>query len=114
MRDGILSIEDVTGSEGSRVLRLNGPVVLSTFFDLQTQLRGDQSPTLILDCLDVPYIDSAGIGALVCAYVSRQKHGRALVLSRVNDRVRNALKITRVDQFFTFSDTAPAERAATA
>jgi anti-sigma B factor antagonist len=114
MRDELLTIEDVGGSNGQRILRLNGPVVLSNFFDLQTRLREDESETLILDCSNVAYIDSAGIGALVCAYVSRQKHSRALVLAGVNDRVRNALKITKVDQFFTFRDSVPYDRAAKA
>jgi anti-sigma B factor antagonist len=114
MRDESLTIQAVTASDGQRTFRLDGPVVLSNFFELRTKLREDESPTLILDFSKVPYVDSAGIGALVCAYVSRQKHSRALVLSGVNERVRNALKITRVDQFFTFTDPLPVEGAAKA
>jgi anti-sigma B factor antagonist len=104
MRDETLTIEELAGANGKRVLRLNGPVVLSNFFDLQTRLRSDESPTLVLDFSNVPYIDSAGIGALVTAYVSRQKHGRAIVLAQVSERIRTALRVTKVDQFFTFAD----------
>ena len=76
-----LQIEDVTGTpEGTRVLRLSGPIVLTNFFPFQSLVRASTSPTLILDFTDVPYIDSAGIGAVVGAYVTHQKDGRRLAL----------------------------------
>ena len=53
----------------------------------------------------MPYIDSAGIGSLVGAYVSHQKEGRSLALVGVTERVLNALKVTRVEQFFRFCKT---------
>jgi anti-anti-sigma regulatory factor len=40
-------------------------------------VRADKSRALILDFTDVSLADSAGIGALVGAYVSRQKMGAA-------------------------------------
>ena len=49
------------------------------------------------------------IGALVGAYVTHQKEGRGLLLVGVNPRVRIALQVTHVDQFFQYSDTVPAE-----
>jgi len=51
---------------------------------------------------------SAGIGALVGAYVTRQHTGRRLPLAGVCNRVRDALKVTRVDQFFAFFDSVSA------
>jgi anti-sigma B factor antagonist len=65
-------------------------------------VRGNTSRHLILDMSDVPYMDSAGIGALVGAYVNHQKEGRSLALVGVTDRVRAALQVTRVEQFFKF------------
>jgi anti-anti-sigma factor len=104
-----LVIEDTPGShDGERVLRLNGPLLLSNLFEFQSKARSDSSPTLVLDFRNVPYIDSAGIGALVGAYVSRQKeNGRSLTLLGVNQRVRQALQVTHVEQFFKFAE-APA------
>src|SRR5580692_6647655 len=94
-----LQIEEVSGTpDGVRVLRLNGPVLLSNFFEFQSQVRASTSPTLILDLRGVPYMDSAGIGALV----------------GVTDRVRSAMQITRVEQFFHVYDTVAAAEAATA
>ncbi len=76
-----LVIEDLAGpQEGQRVLRLTGPLVLSTLFDFQAKVRTDNSRTLMIDFTKVPYVDSAGIGALVGAYVTHQKDGRSLYL----------------------------------
>ena len=98
-----LHIEDLSGlPDGQRVLRLNGPVTISNFFQFQSLVRGNTFRHLILDMTDVPYMDSAGIGALVGAYVNHQKEGRSLALVGVTDRVRNALQVTRVEQFFKF------------
>jgi anti-sigma B factor antagonist len=109
-----LQIEDVSGMPaGERVLRLNGPVLINNFFAFQSMVRGSTSPTLILDLAQVPYIDSAGIGALVGAYVTHQKDGRRLALVGVTDRVRNTMQVTHVEQFFQFYDTVAAAQGAT-
>jgi len=64
-------------------------------------VRADKAAVVIIDLAQVPYIDSAGIGALMGAYVSRQRDGRMLALVGVNQRVQQALEITRVLQFFS-------------
>jgi anti-sigma B factor antagonist len=108
-----LAIEDLNGPKpGQRILRLQGPVVLGTLFQFQSTLRAKDARALIIDFTDVPYVDSAGIGALVGAYVTHNKDGRSLALVGVNERVHNALKVTRVDPFFRFFNTqADAEQA---
>lgn len=101
-----LVIEDLPGpKEGQQVLRLKGPLVLSTLFDFQARVRASQSRILIVDFTGVPYVDSAGIGALVGAYVTRQKDGRSLRLVGVSDRIHSALQVTRVEHFFHFFRT---------
>ena len=109
-----LVIEDIPGpKDGQRVLRLSGPLVMSTLFDFQAKVRANNLPTLIIDFTNVPYVDSAGIGALVGAYVTHQKDGRSLYLVGVSDRIHNALQVTRVDNFFRFFNTmAEVENAA--
>jgi anti-sigma B factor antagonist len=108
-----LVIEDVTGpQDGQRILRLKGPLVLTTLFDFQAKVRANVSHTLMLDFTNVPYVDSAGIGALVGAYVTHQKEGRTLVLVGVSQRVKDALQVTRVKQFFRFLDSVePSEQS---
>ncbi len=97
-----LAIEDLPGSNGERVLRLNGPVLLSNLFDFQSRVRSNNVPRLIIDFTGVPYMDSAGIGALVGAHVSHSKDGRSLALVGVPERVRIALKVTHVETLFKF------------
>jgi anti-anti-sigma factor len=114
MPDQPLHIEDLPGSrEGIRILRLSGPLTLSNLFGFQSKLRADNSRALILDFTDVPLADSAGIGALVGAHVARQKDKRSLGLVGVNQRILNALEVTRVQNFFHFYGTvAEAEQSA--
>ncbi len=103
---------DDQAQDGRRLLRLTGPILLNNLFDFQGRVRADHSQDLVLDFSGVPYIDSAGIGALVGAYVTRLKDGRRLCLVAVNDRVWAALKVTHVEQFFSlYSSVAEVEAA---
>jgi anti-sigma B factor antagonist len=110
-----LTIEDFAGTNNeARILRLKGPITISNLFDFQARVRSNTARKLILDLTNVPYIDSAGIGALVGAYVNHQKEGRSLALVGVCDRIQSALEITHVKSFFRFYDSLPlAEAAAT-
>jgi anti-sigma B factor antagonist len=104
-----LVIEDIPGPKpGQRILRLSGPLLIANLFDFQSKVRADNSRALIIDLSNVPYMDSAGIGALVGAYVTHQKDGRTLALVGVTDRVHSALQVTRVEHFFRFFDTVVA------
>jgi anti-sigma B factor antagonist len=114
MPDQPLQIEEVSLSkQGVHVFRLTGPLTLQNVFGFQSKVRADSARTLILDFTNVPPADSAGIGALVGAYVSRQHDGRSLALAGVNQRIHQALEVTRVEHFFKFFNTIEeAERAA--
>ncbi|HKD83990.1 MAG TPA: STAS domain-containing protein [Terriglobales bacterium] len=105
MQDKPLEIEKVPHSSGATILRLRGPLLLGNFFPLQTMVRSDNSDVLIIDVSDMPYIDSAGIGCLVGAHVSRENSGRKLVLVGANDRLLTSLKVTKVDQLFALAPT---------
>lgn len=106
MQEKPLEIEKFEKAPGTTVLRLHGPLLLGNFFPLQTMVRADNSGLLIIDVSDMPYIDSAGIGCLVGAHVSRDNSGRKMVLVGANDRLRTSLKVTKVEQLFTFAPTA--------
>ncbi len=105
MQEKPLEIEQIQDVPGTTVLRIHGPLLLGNFFPLQTMVRSDNSPLLILDVTDMPYIDSAGIGCLVGAHVSRENSGRKLVLVGANDRLQTSLKVTKCDQLFTMAPT---------
>ena len=100
-----LLLEDLSDpASGRRILRLTGPLIISNLFDFQAKVRANTVPKLILDFTGVPYIDSAGIGALVGAYITHSKDGRSLALVGVSARVRGSLAITHVETFFRFFD----------
>ncbi len=67
--------------------------------------REENIQTVILDLSDVPYIDSAGLGSLVSAYVTRQKATRRIALSGVNERVLKLFETTRVEPLFLMFPT---------
>ena len=107
MRDEPLTIEDLGLQNNARVLRLSGPLTISTLYEFQNLVRSDSTASLVLDFTRVPYVDSAGVGALVGAYVRHQKAGHSVTLAGVSERVRNTLKVTQVDNFFTYTDSVP-------
>lgn len=111
MQEKALEIDRLEDVPGTTVLRLHGPLLLGNFFPLQTMVRSDNSNLLIIDVSDMPYIDSAGIGCLVGAHISRENSGRKLVLVGANDRLLTSLKVTKVDQLFTLAPTVEQARA---
>jgi anti-sigma B factor antagonist len=108
-----LTLESVAGqAPGSRILRLTGPLVLNNLFEFQSFLRNDPPAALILDLTAVPYMDSAGMGAIINYFASSQRHGRKLVVAGVNGRVLELFRMTKVDGLLTLRETiAEAELA---
>ena len=82
------------------VLRLRGPLTTENLPPFQNAVRRDESRVLFLDLSEVPYIDSAGLGSLVSAYISLNKKGRQVILTGVNSRVLRLFEITKVEQLF--------------
>src|SRR3974390_3062010 len=104
MQEKPLEIERVDDAGGtSTIFRLHGPLLLGNFFSFQSMVRGDQSNLLIIDVADIPYIDSAGIGCLVGAHISRQGSGRRLIIAGAHERLLTSLKVTKVDNLFSFA-----------
>ncbi len=107
MRDDPLTIQDLSTADHKRVLKLTGPLTINNLSDFHKLVRSDSSPRLILDLAHVPYVDSAGVGALVGAYAHHQKAGQSVTLVGVNERVRGLLKIMQAEKFFEFVDSLP-------
>jgi len=83
------------------VLSLRGPLTAIHAPIFQNAMRREEpAEVVILDFSDVPYVDSAGLGMLVSAFISRQKAGRKIVLSGINPRVQKLFEITRVQDLF--------------
>jgi|SRR5581483_6553582 len=94
--------------DGARTLYLNGPLTLNTLFEFQDIVRQEQAKGLILVLEDVPYMDSAGLGAVLGAYASCQRHGQKFALAKVSQRVRTLLQIAKVDTLVPWYDSIEA------
>ncbi len=98
--------------EGTRILRLNGPLNMETTLEFQRVVRAESSPVLIVDFGGVPYMDSAGIGAIVRAYASAQKAQRRIALTGMNERLRSLVELNRLSKILaTYTSIAEAEKA---
>ena len=85
-------------SEGTTILKLVGPLTLSTMFGFQNEFRSNTPQVMIVDLSESPYMDSAGLGLLMNYYVSAESHGRKLLLVGANERIQAILEMTKVQQ----------------
>jgi anti-anti-sigma factor len=58
----------------------------------------DQYKEVILDCSDLEYIDSAGIGILVMAHKKSQSKNAKLVITNVNSSAREILGLANLQK----------------
>jgi anti-anti-sigma factor len=81
---------------GERILRLNGFLDLMTVPGFLGALRAENAPAVIIDFSGVRMLDSAGVGALIQAYVSFRNAKQKLALVGFSRRLMEVLEITRV------------------
>lgn len=102
----LLVSEPRAGSRpGQLVLRFSGPVDLETVPKFLRAVRAESAPAVILDLTGVPFIDSAGIGALIQIHFAFQKASRRLALAGVNQRVTDVLELMRLKKVFVIFPT---------
>jgi len=107
-------IESVQGpKEGIRIIRITGAFTIQThLFEFQEMVRGHADPILIVDLSEVPYMDSAALGALLGLHVSCQKENRKYGLAGVVHRVQTLFAVCKVEGMLTcFPTVAAAEEA---
>jgi anti-anti-sigma factor len=105
-------IRSEKGASGATVLHISGPLTLNTLFELQDMVRKEQAGALIIVLAEVPYMDSAGLGAILSAYASCQRHQRNFALAHVSERVMALLRVTKVDGLVPRFETVEAAEAA--
>jgi len=107
-----LLIEDLANlPDGLRIVRLTGPLTLTTVPEFQSKVRSDRSHSLVLDFTHVPYVDSIGMGTLVDVNIRHRRDGNSVSLVGASDRVRSVLKLSRVDRFFRFFNSVAEAQA---
>jgi anti-sigma B factor antagonist len=100
------------------VVTLTGPLTLGTsLMTADTRLQGlikAGTKKIALDMSGVPYIDSAGLGAIVHAYGLATEVQGTMRLCAISDKVASLLKMTRMDTFLPIDPDVTASLAALA
>jgi anti-sigma B factor antagonist len=74
----------------------------------QTEVKSlihDGYRDIILDFGGVAWISSNGVGLIICAYTTLQKHGGRMRICRLNDRNLSLLYVTQLYRVFPVHDT---------
>jgi len=90
------------------IVEPKGRITLETqqqFSDAIRELLRENLTKLVLNLQYVPYIDSAGLGAIVYAYTSATSRGGTLKLLGVGARNRRLLAATRLLTVFKIFET---------
>jgi len=96
-RNEDLQLEIVQRPSGVQVIKLKGPLTLRTLFEFQEAARHFPERPLIVDAADVPYMDSAGLGAVIGVFASCQRTGQKFGISSVPERVQVLFEMTGVN-----------------
>jgi len=107
---------NVTTSDGNRagqkILTLTGSLSIQTVFTFQAATREETAPQVILDFTNVSFVDSAGLGALVGAYVAAQRTNRKLAVVGANKQAKALIDMTHVGTLIKCYETVGEAQAA--
>lgn len=98
--------------DGVSVVGLQGRIVLGeesgALRETVKGLLAGGKKKVVLNMSDVTYIDSAGLGILVAAYVGAKTQGASIRLCALGHKFREVLQITRLLTIFEVYDTPAA------
>jgi len=90
------------------VYYLNGEMDLYTSQEVRECIRealSDGIKKIILDCSNLEYIDSSGIGVLISLFTTLRKKGGKLSLCNLNKSVEQVIKFTKLNGFLHITKT---------
>jgi len=99
-------VRDLGATGSTVILRLKGPLTLSTLFHLQDSLRDTPSADTVIDVSEVPYIDSAGLGTILSHWAHTQRTGHKFAMTGISPRIGVLLEITKVNTVLPMFNTA--------
>ena len=92
-----LKIESRAGAyPGVRIIHLEGPFVLQDVFEFQSTVRRGNDPITIIDVTEVPFMDSAALGAVMALHTSCQRQQRKYALAGPSERLRTLFDVAGV------------------
>jgi anti-sigma B factor antagonist len=81
-------------TKNSIIFSVTGPLVLEHLCQFREVWDAHTEPIFIFDVSGLSYLDSAAVGFLVNAYVSREKSGKKLALAGLDGLAKQILTIT--------------------
>lgn len=95
------------GDEQSNIIVLQGEIDIYSAPDFKEQLyriidEGQQS--IVLECSELSYIDSMGLGILVGALKRLKEQNRDIVVRNPKNNIRKLLRITGLDKVFIIEE----------
>jgi anti-sigma B factor antagonist len=100
-----------TGGD-TTILRIQGPLTLNTLFHFQKAIRDPGLAETVVDLTGVPYIDSAGLGAILGHWAHTQRTGKKFAVVGICDRVQVLFNLTKVgDLLPCFTTSQEAEQS---
>lgn len=102
MKIEVNDIDDIT------ILVIDGMLTLGSdqhFAEVFHQEIARGRKKIILDMTKVKYIDSLGIGQIAGGYTSLEESNGKLVLARINEKIRQLLRLTGLQDHIKAYDT---------
>lgn len=100
-----LNVESI--DDRNLVISLEGEIDIYTAPDFKDELINHIDGVereLILECSDLTYIDSTGLGILVGALKRIKEHNHNIVIRKPKSTVRKLFKITGLDKVFIIEE----------
>ena len=105
-------VTSLAGRDGLRILVLKGGLTVETVACFQDAKRREDAPELIIDMSGVTSMDSAGLGAMIAAYIRAKKTSRKLSFAGMNERVKAVTDTSRLSQVLPIYATVKDAEAA--
>ena len=106
-----LKIESETGATGVKIFRLIGPMTLGSVFEFQDLARADHDAAVLIDLTGVPYMDSAGLGAILGIMASCHRKHRGFGITGAAERIQTLFAVAGVSGLIpSFASVELAER----
>jgi anti-sigma B factor antagonist len=95
--------------DNTTVLDISGDIDMAHSTELRrvvlVEIRESRTPRVVLNMLDVRYIDSSGVASLVEGLKASRDVGSRMILVSLSPFVQEILRLTRLLQIFEIYDT---------
>lgn len=85
------------------IMKLNGNLNASTIPEFRQKVNEtleNGTKVLLIDCQDVSFIDSSGLGALVLAFKALRSANIRMAICSINEQIRILFELTGMDKVF--------------